>query len=258
MRHALAIAGREIASLFATPLGWILLGLHLVFTGYLFFATLQEFVSNVERVQAMQALQYLQMLNLNDAVIFPSFGSYELVFVVLIPIITMRAFAEERANGTIELLLTSPVTATELVAGKYLAILAVIAMMVGLTALYPALLFYFGNPEPLQTLAGLFALLLLGAALGALGCFTSTLTRSPAVAAITAIIAGLMLLIAGFFAERLSPGFFAELLRYVGLSGHFEDPLRGLIRLQDIVYYGLFIAFFLALARTGVESMRVR
>ena len=263
MKHALAIAQREIAALFATPLGWVLLGLHLVFTGYLFFVTLQGFVMTVERVQAMQALQYLDRLNLNDLVIGEALGAYQLVFIVLIPVLTMRAFAEERANGTIELLLTSPVTATELVLGKYLAVLAVVTLMVALVGLYPALLFWYGNPELLQTLAGLLGLWLLGAALGALGCFTSTLTRSPAVAAITAIIAGFMLLVATSAADRIPTGSwlgasFAEVVRYVGIWDHFEQPLLGAIRREDLAYFGVFIVFFLALSRTTVESMRVR
>jgi ABC-2 type transport system permease protein len=257
MSHIWTVAKREISALFVTPLGWILLGLHLVFTGYLFFATLSEFVRYVERIQTMQAMQMLEQLNLNDQVIFPALGAYELVFIVLIPILTMRAFAEERSNGTIELLLTSPVTATELVLGKFLAVLLVVGLLVGLSALYPALLFVYGNPELKQTIAGLLGLFLLGAALGALGCFTSTLTRSPAIAAITAIIAGFMLLVANFAAQQV-PGTLGEIVRYIGVSDHFEQPLRGLIRAQDLAYFGVFIAFFLVLARTSVESMRVR
>jgi ABC-2 type transport system permease protein len=258
MSHIGAIALRELRSLFATPLGWVLLGLHLVFTGYLFFATLQDFVRTIDRVQAMQALQYLEMLNLNDRVIAASFGTYQLIFIMLIPVLTMRAFAEERANGTIELLLTSPVTATELVLGKYLAVLGVVALMVVLSALYPALLFIYGNPEPLQTLASLLALFLVGAALAALGCFTSTLTRSPAVSAVVSIIAGLMLLLMTYAADLVPAGWAAEVVRYIGLNSHFEDPLRGLIKTQDLVYYAVFSVFFLVLARTGVEAMRVR
>jgi ABC-2 type transport system permease protein len=263
MKHAAAIAAREIAALFATPLGWVLLGLHLVFTGYVFFLTLQDFIMRVEQVQALQALDYLATLNLNDLVIAPSLGTFQFLFIVLIPVLTMRAFAEERANGTIELLLTSPVTPTELVLGKYLAVLAMVALMVALVGIYPALLFWYGNPEVGQTLAALLGLLLIGAALGALGCFTSTLTRSPALSALIGILAGLALLLASSAADRIPTAtglgsWFAELVRYIALWEHYEQPLAGAIRSEDLVYTGVFIAFFLALSRTTVESLRVR
>jgi ABC-2 type transport system permease protein len=258
VKHIVAIARRELYSMFSTPLGWVLLGLHLVFTGYLFFAALQEFMSAVERVQASQQLQFLNMLNLNTHVIGIAFGAYEIVLILLLPLLTMRVFAEERANGTIELLLTSPVTSTELVLGKYLSILAVIGLMVLLTSLYPGLLFVYGNPEVLQTLAGLLGLFLLSAALGALGCFTSTLTRSPTIAAVTALIVGLMLFLAGLLADQVPAAWASAVVRFLALGPHFDGMLEGLIRSEDLAYFAGFIAFFLTLARTGVESMRVR
>jgi ABC-2 type transport system permease protein len=258
VRHVGTIAARELRSLFATPVAYVLLALFLVIAGYFFFIGLAVFLQEIQMIQAMRRMELLGQWNLNQRVIAPAFGTFSVIFLLLIPLLTMRAFAEERALGTVELLLTSPLTTWEVVLGKYLALCAMVGVLVGLAALYAGLLFVYGNPEPWLTGAGLLALLLYGAALAALGFFVSTLTRSQLIAALVALIVGLVLFLLDVVAQISPPGPAQEVLRFLGIRSHFENLLGGNVRSEDLVYFGAVIVLFLTLARTSVESLRWR
>lgn len=258
MSHVLAICGRELRSIFSTPVAYVMFAVYLVFSGFTFFLALTSFLSAIQQIQIYQRFDLLDQFNLNDAVIEPSFGVFSFVFLMLIPLLTMRAFAEERANGTIELLLTSPVSIWEIVLGKYLAVLGVVAMLVGLTALYPALLFAYGDPELLQTLSGLLGLFLYGAAFAALGCLISSLTRSPMIAAMVTFFSGLILFLIDYFAEVGLQGLTQDVVRYLGLRAHFDNLISGMVRSEDLVYFGVAVIFFLSATRAATESLRWR
>lgn len=258
MSHVFAIAGRELRSLFATPIAYVLCAVYLVFAGYIFTLGLGFFLRQIEQIQSFQMLHLLEQFNLNHAVIAPALGTFAILMVLAVPLLTMRAFSEERANGTVELLLTCPVSTWQIVLGKYLAVLAVVALFVVLSAIFPGVLFLYGNPELWQTAAGLLGLFLLGAALAALGCFVSSLTRSQIIAAIVGIVAGLVLWLFDLVAQAAGAEALAEPIRWLGIRPHFEESLQGLIRSQDLVYFGVVIVFFLTLARTSLESLRWR
>jgi ABC-2 type transport system permease protein len=252
------LAGRELRSLFATPVAYVLVALFLVIAGYFFFIGLGVFLQELQLIQAMRRMDLIGQWNLNQRVIAPAFGTFSVIFLLLIPLLTMRAFAEERAQGTVELLLTSPLTTWEIVLGKYLALIAMVGVLVLFSALYAGLLFVYGNPEVRLTLAGLLALTLYGAALAALGFFVSTLTRSQMIAALVALILGLVLFLLDVVAQISPPGGAQDTLRYLGLRSHFENMLGGEIRSEDLVYFGALIVLFLVFARTSVESLRWR
>ena len=258
MRHVGAIAGRELRSMFATPVAYVMFSVYLVFSGFAFFLSLTGFVSALQQIQAFQRFDLLEQFNLNTSVIEPSLGIFSFVFLLLIPLLTMRAFAEEQASGTIELLLTSPLTIWEIVLGKYLAILAVLGMLVGLSALYPALLFYYGDPELLPTLAGLMGLFLYGAAFAALGCLISSLTRSQISAALVTFFAGLILFLIDYFAEVSLQGTSQQVVRDLGLRVHFDELVRGVVKTDDLVYFAVVIVFFVSGVRAATESLRWR
>jgi len=170
----------------------------------------------------------------------------------------MRVFAEERATGTIELLLTSPLTVWEIVLGKYLAVVAVLAMLVGLSALYPAMLFFYGDPELLPTLAGLIGLFLYGAAFAALGCLISSLTRSQISAALVTFFVGLILFLIDYFAELSLQGTSQQVVRYLGMRAHFDELVSGVVKTDDLIYFGLVVVFFISGVRAVTESLRWR
>ncbi|MCZ6714289.1 MAG: ABC transporter permease subunit [Deltaproteobacteria bacterium] len=258
MRHVGAIAGRELRSIFSTPVAYVMFSVYLVFSGFAFFLSLTGFLSALQQIQAFQRFDLLEQFNLNTSVIEPSLGIFSFVFLLLIPLLTMRAFAEEQASGTIELLLTSPLTIWEIVLGKYLAILAVIGMLVGLSALYPALLFYYGDPELLPTLAGLMGLFLYGAAFAAIGCLISSLTRSQISAALVTFFAGMILYLIDYFAELSLQGTSQQVVRYLGLRVHFDELVSGVVKTDDLVYFAVVVVFFVSGVRAATESLRWR
>ncbi len=258
MRHVGAIAGRELRSIFSTPVAYVMFSVYLVFSGFAFFLSLTGFVSALQQIQAFQRFDLLEQFNLNTSVIEPSLGIFSFVFLLLIPLLTMRAFAEEQASGTIELLLTSPLTIWEIVLGKYLAILAVIGMLVGLSGLYPALLFYYGDPELLPTLAGLMGLFLYGAAFAAIGCLISSLTRSQISAALVTFFAGMILYLIDYFAELSLQGTSQQVVRYLGLRVHFDELVSGVVKTDDLVYFAVVVVFFVSGVRAATESLRWR
>ncbi len=258
MNHVLAIAGRELRSFFTTPISYAILTAYAALSGFFFFVALQGFFQAEVRAQAMHNPAYLQGLNLNQMLIAPWIGTLGIIYIFMLPLLTMRTFAEERAQGTIELLLTSPVSAGELVAGKYLALLGMLGMLTLINVVYPAMLFIYGDPEFLQTVSGLLGLFLLGAALAALGCFVSSLTRSQLLAAFIMMVANLVLLLFHLLGDYAGGGAFSEFVRYLGSQPHFENGLLGKVYSEDLVYFACFIVLFLFLARTSVEALRWR
>jgi ABC-2 type transport system permease protein len=256
--HVLAIAGRELRSIFATPVAYVLIAVYMLFAGFVFFASLGLFLVQLEQIQALGMMNLLEQWNLQDIVIAQSFSTFTFLLAVVVPLLAMRAFAEERATGSIELLLTSPVTSSQIVLGKYLAIAAVLLLVTVLTGLYPLLLFAYGDPELWQTLAGLQTLFLYSLALAAVCCFISALTRSQIVAGLVGIALALLLLLLPFAAESSQSDLMKALLRWLGTSTHFEPGLTGDVRSEDLAYFGFLIFSSLSMARAAVDSLRWR
>ncbi len=258
MKHIFAIAGRELRSIFGTPVAYIVIATYMLFAGFIFFGSLGQFILQIQQIQAMGLTQYLDQWNLNQIVIAPAYGTFALIFAMLIPLLSARALAGERANGSIELLLTAPITSWEIIIGKYLAVLTVVTVIVALTGMFPMLLFWYGNPEVMQTLSGLLTLFLYGAGLAALCCFISALTDSLLVAAFVGIVVSLLLLVLPFAAESTSNEGFKAALNWLGSSTHFEQGLQGQVRTEDLTYFGVMVVVFLSLARLAAESLRWR
>src|SRR5690606_129378 len=162
VRHVVAIAGRELRSLFASPVAYAVLVLFAVLAGFFFLTGVLQFQDYVVRMQSFQLAEQLAELNVNDHVIAPFVHVMSVVLLFLIPGITMGLFAAEKANGTQELLLTSPITIWELVIGKFLAAAAFVTLLVLLLGLYVGLLFWYGDPEIGKTAAALGGLWLVG------------------------------------------------------------------------------------------------
>jgi len=258
MRHLFAIAGREIRSMFVTPMAYVVLTVYSILGGLLFFLALGNFFRRVQELQATGSFRVLDYINLNDAVIGPCFTTFGVVLLLLLPVLSMRTFAEERSQGTLELLLTSPISATELVLGKYLALLVMLGVLTAITAIYPAILLLYGDPEPLQTLAGLVTFFLYGASLAALGCFVSALTASQILAALVTFVCGLLLLLIDDVSVLGVGPQLAAIARYLGSELHFANGVSGRLYAEDLVYYFSLIVLFLFLARNAIEWLRWR
>jgi len=258
MSHVLAIAGRELRSIFATPVAYVLISVYMLFAGFIFFASLGMFLVQLEQIQALGMTNLLEQWNLQDIVIAQSFSTFAIFLAFVVPLLAMRAFAEERATGSIELLLTSPVTSSEIVAGKFLAIAGLLLLITVLTGLYPLLLFAYGDPELWQTLAGLQTLLLYSLTLASICCFISALTRSQIVAGLVGVAVALMLLLMPFAAESSQSETMKAVLRWFGTSTHYEPGLTGQVRSEDLAYFGIVIFASLSMARAAVDSLRWR
>jgi ABC-2 type transport system permease protein len=265
MKHVSTIAGRELKSLFVSPVAYVVLTLFSVLAGFFFLSSVLQFTEYVIRLQQFQLMDQLRELNLNDQVIAPFLGVMSVVLLFVIPGITMGLFAAEKANGTDELLMTSPLTIWEIVLGKYLAAAAFVVILVAMVALFPGLLFIYGDPELPKTLAGLGGLLAVGLTYTAIGAFASSLTRNQVIAFVLAFVLLLLLWMLSFLADLGAAGgtlgpanTLSNLLRYLSSSDHFEQLVKGLVDTTDLVYFAVIIGSFLLLAKAAVESVRWR
>ena len=255
MRNILAIAGKEIRSLFVSPVAYVVLTGFLLLGGWFFFNLLFRFSYLLTLYTGLQNAQGLEALNLNDYVMAPLLSNLTIVLVIMIPIITMRAFAEEKKSGTYELLLTSPLTVAEIVLGKYLGLTAFVFFMILLTGIYPAILLYYGNPEPGPLAAGYLGLFFLGAVFVSVGLLTSSLTENQIVAAVACFVALLLLYVISWPAETAGVAM-GGVLKYLSVVDHFSEMVKGLIDTQDIVYFLSLIVLGVFLTHRAVEASR--
>ena len=264
MKHVGAIASRELNSLFVSPVAYAVMTLFAVLAGFFFLSGVLQFQDYVIRLQSFQAMEQLEELNLNDHVIAPFLHVMSVVLMFLVPGITMGLFASEKTNGTLELLLTSPITIWELVIGKFLAAAAFVAILVLLLALFPAILFTYGDPEIGKTAAGLLGLLLVGLVYAAIGAFASSVTRNQVIAFVLSFVLLLVLWMLGFLADLGAAGgaatgeWIGDVLRWLSSADHFESMVMGLVDTKDLAYFGVMAIAFLVLAKTAIESVRWR
>src|SRR5579864_2680898 len=257
MRNALTIAGKELSSYFVQPVAYVVLTVFVLLAGWFFFALLKQFSEMVQVYSAMSNAQALEHLNLNARVIEPLLHNMSVVMVILVPAITMRAFAEEKRTGTYEFLLTAPIRTGEIVAGKFIAAAVFILIMVALIWIFPIILMVFGDPEVGVMGAGYVALALLGVCFVAIGLFTSSLTQNQIIAAISCL-GVLLLLYVISWPLQTGGGILGDLLRYLSLPQHFGQMVGGVIDTSDIVYFCTMIFVALFLTQRSVESARWR
>jgi len=260
VKHVAAIAGREIRSFFLSPVAYVVLTLWSFLAGVVFLSGLVAFQEQLFRAQQFQAFDFLREMNLNDHVVMPFLGTMWIVLLFLVPAVTMGLFANEKSNGTDELLLTSPVTIWEIVLGKFLAGSTFALLMTAILSFFPVLLFYFGEPEVGKTAAGLLGILLVSLAYVAVGAFASSVTRNQLIAFILSMV---LLLVFGLMLPYLAgetagvPGL-SELMQWVSTAVHFENLLKGLVETRDLAYFAVVIGIFLLLSKAAVESIRWR
>lgn len=213
---------------------------------WMFLVLVEEFLSLQGRV-----VGELGPVGVTDLVAVPMLRIAALVLLFVAPLLTMRALAEERRSGTLPLLLTAPVSLSEIVLGKYLAVLALLLLSVLLTAAMPASLLAWTPLDLGKLAAGLLGLSLCAAAFAAAGLFTSSLTAQPGVAAVAAM--GLLSL---FWLLDVGGGESAGALRHLSLSAHLDELLRGVFASADLVYFLGFVTAFLTLTVRRLDAER--
>lgn len=255
MRNIWAIAKKELGLYFGSPVGYVVFAIFLFIWGYFFTSILRWF--NDMAFQAAQNPYYAQQLNINQNVFAPTLSNITIFFLLLLPALTMRLFAEEKKLGTEELLYTSPLSAGQILLGKYLASLVMLAVMLALSAVSTAFTFVYGNPELAPLLIGYLGLFLIGAAFMAVGLFFSSLTENQVVAVILAMGTTLLIYILSWAAYRAS-GTMASVLNYLSIQEHFSDMVRGVLDTKSLVYFLSFSFFWLFLTHSWIQSRRWR
>ncbi|GIW43159.1 MAG: hypothetical protein KatS3mg077_0441 [Candidatus Binatia bacterium] len=257
MKNAFTIAGKELRAAFVSPIAYVVLTGFMLLGGWFFFNLLNRFNFLVQIYMSFRSPEVQSRLNLNELVVAPLLGNLSVVLIILVPVITMRSFAEEKRAGTYELLLTSPLSIAEIVIGKFIGVVAFLLIMLGLTAVYPAILLIYGNPEPGIIAAGYLGLFLLAVSFATVGLLTSSFTDNQIVAAVSCLIVLLLLYVISWPAETAGPTL-AAVLRYLSLTEHFSEMVKGVIETKDLIYFGSVIVLALYLTHRSVESVRWR
>ncbi len=256
MGNIWTIAVREFRVYFTSPIAYIVLAMFALIFGY-FFTTGLAFFLDYSANAGAQGGMGAPPMNVNQFVIEPSLGNMTIVLLFLVPMITMRLFAEEKRSGTIELLLTSPLPDYHIILGKWLGALLLYSCMLAIAVANLAVLFIYSTPDWRPVLVSLLGLLLMGGAMLAIGAFLSTLTKNQIVAG--ALTFGFLLLLWVLnWLSSFETSLIARVCDYLSISGHFEQFSRGVIELKDLLYYLSAIALGLFLSKRSLEALRWR
>ncbi len=246
---------KELNAYFTSPIAYVVIAVFLVLTGFFFYSLVWWF--NAQAMQMSQYPAYARQININQMVYSPLFHNVSIILLLMLPLLTMRLFAEEKKIGTEELLFTSPVSVNQIILGKYLASLIVLAVMLLLTGFLSIFTFAYGNPEIAPLLNGYLGLFLMGAAFIAVGIFFSSITENQIVAAILTFGALLLFWILNW-AAAAAGGIWKGVLSYLSFFEHFDGMTRGILDTTDLVYYASFAFFGLFLTHSVIQSRRWR
>jgi ABC-2 type transport system permease protein len=244
----ISIALRELRSMFLSPLAWTVLAVIQLVLAWSFFTQI-DFFFNIQS----QLATLPNAPGVTDLVVMPTFEVASIILLMVTPLLTMRLISEERRNGSIALLLSSPISMTEIVLGKFTGIVLFMLIFITMISLMPLSLLMGTELDLGKLAAGVFALVLLLSAFSAAGLYLSSLTSNPVVAAISTF--GLLLLL---WIINSNTGDASNTLDQLSLLGHFAPMLRGLIDTADIAYFVLFIATFLLLTIRQLDSQRLQ
>ena len=201
VRNILAIAGKEMRSYFASPIAYIIIGLFALLFGWFFYVYLHVFVEQSQRMSMMGGGN----VNVNEQMIRGVLQNAAVIILFVMPMITMRTYSEEKRSGTIELLLTSPLTDFEIIVGKFLGAMGLFCAMLVVTMIDVAILFRLGNPEWRPIAAGYLGLLLMGGCFISVGLLISSLTKNQIVAGFMTFAVFLMLWVINWLADSSGP-----------------------------------------------------
>ncbi len=255
MKNVWFLTKKELKAYFASPIAYAVIAVFMLLVGFFFYSLVWWF--NSQSMQMAENPYYAQQVNINQMVYSPLFHNISIILLLMLPLLTMRLFAEEKRIGTEELLFTSPVSVNQIILGKYLASLIVLAVMLLLTGILSAFTFAWGNPEPAPVLVGYLGLFLMGAAFIAVGIFFSSLTENQVVSAILTFGALLLFWILSWAASAAG-GIWKGVLNYLSFFQHFDDMTRGILDSADIVYYLSFSFLGLFLTHAVIQSRRWR
>jgi ABC-2 type transport system permease protein len=253
MKNIWIICRKELNSYFASPIAYLVITCFAVIWGYVFYMSTAEFV----RYGFMAQMQGRNMpMNVNESVIRPLLQFAATVGLFLIPLITMRLFAEEKKTGTIELYMTSPVYDWEIILGKWVGALLLYVCVLVASGINIAILFGFGKPDWKPVLIGYLGLILQGGTLLAIGTFISSTTKNQIVAGGATFFVCLLLWLLSW--TTYDPAWYWQALAYLSIVTHFEGFAKGVIDSKDVIFYLSFIFLGLFATSRFMESQRWR
>ncbi|PCJ65133.1 MAG: hypothetical protein COA73_02755 [Candidatus Hydrogenedentota bacterium] len=275
MRNSWAVCKREFESLFSTPVGYVVLGTFALISGLSFTAS---FLFYGVMSASPSTYDFPAVPNFEETFLSPYLVYSGMIMLFIAPLITMRLLAEEKNQGTIEMLLTHPLRDREIIAGKYGAALLMLTLMMVTVMLNLGIVYYFVDVEPAVLIFGLATFFLMGAAFLSLGLFVSSVCSNQITAATVTFGLFFLSFIMSYYAEEMpetapapegwpdsAKTFIAhtyDLVRSVvaelPVDAHAKDMAQGILQPYDIVYYILFSAFFLFLTFRSLESRKWR
>ena len=252
MNNILAIAHKELRSYFASPIAYIVLGFFALLYGWFYVTILNYFVQ-----QSMQMSQFgPQSVNVNQQMIRLLLQNMTVLLLFVLPMITMRTYSEEKRSGTIELLLTSPLTDFQIIMGKFIGAMALYAVMLLISMIHLGVLFIYGRPEWKPILSAYLGLFLMGGCFISVGLFISSLTKNQIVAVMVTFATFLFLWVINWIGSFWPD--IEKVTSYLSIIEHFDDFAKGVIDTTHVIYYLSFMTFGLFLTAKSVDSERWR
>ncbi len=251
MNATVAIALMELRRMFVSPLAWCILAVVQFILAWVFLMGISEYMTLQPQLTAMD-----DPPGVSDLVVSALYLWAGMIMLAVMPLITMRLFAEERMNQTLPLLTSSPVSTAQIVLGKYSGVLLFIFLMVGLLSLMPMSLVIATSVDWGRLLTAMLGLVLLLASFAAAGLFLSALTRQPVIAAVTTF--GFLLFLVVLYISGNSQGAGSEVFVYLSHFGHFLSFMEGVFDSGDLSYYLLFIGGFLLLTVRKLADDRLQ
>ncbi len=257
MKSIAAIVGKEMRLYFSSPIVYVLAAVFLMITDFLAYLQIVNY-SNLA-TQMMRFQQDLSQLNIHKFVFQPSFGNMAFILLLMVPLLTMRLISEEKKGRTMELLLTSPLSITEIVLGKFMAAFSVYLILLAMTLHLPLILATFTTIPMKPMISSYLGLAMMGGVFVSVGLFASTLSENQIVSAVTSfgILIGLWVIGAG--GAESGGGAQAPMdavLNFLSLGLHLDNMLKGLIDTRDISYFISLTLMGLFLSHRVIESTR--
>ena len=257
MRNILVIAGRELRSYFVSPIAYVVLTIFTFISGLLFYLLVNAMIETAgsRAMQAAQTGQPPQPFDMPGWITQNTLSSVSFVLLFILPMLTMALFSEEKKRGTIELLLTAPITDLQVVLGKFLAASAFYAVLLLATVIEICILFFYSTPAIGPILSAYLGVLLYGLALLSIGMFISTLTENQIIAAILTFGVVLVLWLMDAFARNAGSG---SLLSRLSILQPLNDFVSGVISTAHVVFYLSLVLLGLFLTYRSLDSLRWR
>jgi ABC-2 type transport system permease protein len=254
MKNIWIICRRELSSYFSSPIAWLLLTMYSIIFGWFFWNIL---ASVIKQGFDMEMMGQSSPMNINEQIVRPLLGFNSFIGLFMVPLLSMRLFAEEKRNGTIELLATSPVRDSAIIVGKWLAATLLYCWIILFACINFVFLFRYGNPDWKPMLITLLGVFLQGAALLAIGTFISTLTKNQIIAGALTFGACLLLWVFSWVSSYDSSTW-AQVFSYMSVITHFDNFDRGVLSTRDTIYYLSVIFLGLFFTARSMESLRWR